>query len=558
MSMDELNKIAGAAIGALLLFLLLGFFSGQVFHGGEGGHHGEETLAFALDTGEEEADAEPAEELSLAQLAVSADPARGEKVFNKCKACHKIEDGANGVGPHLWNVVGRAIGGVGGFGYSDALAGHGGEWDVAALDGFLENPAGWAPGTIMGYAGLKDPADRMSVIAYLNEAGDAPIDLVESAGGLDEAPTEEAPAAEAEPTEAPAEEAAAEPEATETETETAEPAADTEVAAAAPAETDPAPQPEPEAAAAAPAEDLSAYTPLLAKADADNGEKVFRKCRACHKVEDGANGVGPHLWGVVGRPIGSVADYSYSDAMANKDGAWTLAELDGFLENPRDWLPGTKMGYAGLRDAQDRIDVITYLNEADGSPVEFAAAAPTATGAATDATTETASAEQAPEPAAEPAAEPAPEATAPEATAEEPAAEPAAEQVAAAPASDPAPTAGGSAYAALLASADAEAGEKTFRKCKACHKVEDGKNGVGPHLWGLIGREIASVDGYSYSDALAGKDGVWGLDNLMEWLGAPKDWAPGTKMNYALRKEDERINVIVYLNEVDGSPEPLD
>ncbi|MEM9147912.1 MAG: c-type cytochrome [Pseudomonadota bacterium] len=184
MSMDELNKIAGAAIGSLLLFLLLGFFSGQIFHTGHGDHHGEETLAFALDTGEEEV-AEDVVEVSLAELAASADIGRGEKVFNKCKSCHKVEDGSNGVGPHLWNVVGRAIGSVGGYGYSGALSSHGGEWDVGALDGFLEAPAAWAPGTIMGFGGIKDAADRMALIAYLNEAGDAPIDLIESAESAD-------------------------------------------------------------------------------------------------------------------------------------------------------------------------------------------------------------------------------------------------------------------------------------------------------------------------------------------------------------------------------------
>lgn len=577
MSMDEVNKIAGAAIGALLLFLLLGFFSGQVFHGGGGGHHGEEeTLAFALDTGEEEEEADAGGGMSLGQLAAAADPARGEKVFNKCKSCHKIEDGANGVGPHLWNVVGRGIGSVGGFGYSDALAGHGGDWDVASLDGFLTNPGQWAPGTIMGYSGLKDPADRMNLIAYLNQAGDAPIDLVESAGGIEEAAAEEEAASEEAAAEEPAaeeaaseeaaseevtaeepaeEESATEDAATEETTDEAtaeEPAAETEVAAApASDETEAAPEPSP-------------FAPLLAAADADNGKKVFRKCRACHKIEEGKNGVGPSLWGVVGRAAGSMEGYKYSSAMAAKGGEWTLSELDGFLANPKEWVPGTKMGYAGLKDAQDRIDVITYLNEADGSPVELAAAA----GAAPASTAVAESAEEpapaAEEPAAEevaaadpePAEEAEPEATEePEAKEEEPAET---EEVAAAPDETEAAPAGGGAYAALLASADAKAGEKAFRKCKACHKVDDGKNGVGPHLWGVVGRDIASVDGYKYSDALSGKDGAWTLDNLMEWLANPKEWAPGTKMNYAMRKEQDRINVIVYLNEADGSPEALD
>ena len=91
-----------------------------------------------------------------------------------------------------------------------------------------------------------------------------------------------------------------------------------------------------------------------------------------------------------------------------------------------------------------------------------------------------------------------------------------------------------------------------FRKCQACHKVEDGQNGVGPHLYGVVGREIAAVDGYSYSDALSGKDGAWDAAALDAFLANPREWAPGTKMSFAgLRKEDERANVIAYLNSID-------
>jgi len=83
-------------------------------------------------------------------------------------------------------------------------------------------------------------------------------------------------------------------------------------------------------------------------------------------------------------------------------------------------------------------------------------------------------------------------------------------------------------------------------------------NGVGPHLYNVVGREIASVEDYSYSDALSAKEGDWTLDNLMAWLGNPGEFAPGNKMGYALRDEQDRINVITYLNEADGSPEPLE
>ncbi|MEO1603447.1 MAG: hypothetical protein AAFU49_23905, partial [Pseudomonadota bacterium] len=85
--------------------------------------------------------------------------------------------------------------------------------------------------------------------------------------------------------------------------------------------------------------------------------------------------VGGAIFGNVfggGRDIGSAEGYRYSKALAGMDGAWTLSGLDGFLTNPRKWAPGTKMVYQGLRDPQDRIDVITYLNEADGTPSDLA------------------------------------------------------------------------------------------------------------------------------------------------------------------------------------------
>ncbi len=99
--------------------------------------------------------------------------------------------------------------------------------------------------------------------------------------------------------------------------------------------------------------------------DADAGEKVFRKCQACHMVgEDAKNRVGPILTGVVGRPAASVEDFKYSDAMqeAGANGlVWTPDELDAYLENPREHVPGNKMTFAGLRKEEDRADVIAYI-----------------------------------------------------------------------------------------------------------------------------------------------------------------------------------------------------
>ena len=102
-----------------------------------------------------------------------------------------------------------------------------------------------------------------------------------------------------------------------------------------------------------------------AAGDAEKGEKVFRKCKACHAVGEGAdNKVGPMLNGIVGRQMAAVDGFGYSDGLMEKGAAgevWTPAELSAFLEKPRDYVKGTKMSFAGLRKDDDRADVIAYL-----------------------------------------------------------------------------------------------------------------------------------------------------------------------------------------------------
>ena len=109
-------------------------------------------------------------------------------------------------------------------------------------------------------------------------------------------------------------------------------------------------------------EEGPAFDVVLASADAGAGEKVFGKCKACHKL-DGTDGVGPHLNGVVNRPKGSIAGFGYSDAMmANAANSWSPENLNGFLENPKEYMPGTKMAFAGLGKVEERANVIAYLS----------------------------------------------------------------------------------------------------------------------------------------------------------------------------------------------------
>jgi len=112
--------------------------------------------------------------------------------------------------------------------------------------------------------------------------------------------------------------------------------------------------------------DISA---LLAQGDTDHGKSIFKKCVACHSIaQDGGNKIGPKLYNVVGRTVGSLSDYKYSKALASYGKEWTFEELNGFLIKPSKWIKGTKMAFAGLKKEKDRASVLLYLNENNDSP----------------------------------------------------------------------------------------------------------------------------------------------------------------------------------------------
>ena len=148
----EWTKIGGALCGALLIFLLLNWGTEIIYHSHDD-YYGEESSEEVVD---------------FATLLASADIEKGKKVFGKCKSCHKLEDGENGVGPHLYKVINRDIGSIEGFKYSKVLAGLEGVWNIEELNKYLTKPSEYAPGTAMSFAGLKKDKDRANLIEYLN------------------------------------------------------------------------------------------------------------------------------------------------------------------------------------------------------------------------------------------------------------------------------------------------------------------------------------------------------------------------------------------------------
>lgn len=165
-----LTKIVGGVCGTFLIFLLTKW-AGETIYTMKTGGHGEAAQAYVIATGDEEAaPAEEVAEVSFEELLASADVAKGEKVFSKCKACHKL-DGTNGTGPHLDGVFGRAVGAVDGFAYSGPMVALGGEWTPDVLNAFLEKPKDVVPGTKMSFSGLGKIQDRANLIAYLQSLG---------------------------------------------------------------------------------------------------------------------------------------------------------------------------------------------------------------------------------------------------------------------------------------------------------------------------------------------------------------------------------------------------
>lgn len=467
MSSTEFNKIAGAFIGAFLLLLLLNFAAGKIYDTRPVHGHGDEPLGFALAVATD-GEAGPAEAgVDYAALVAGADAGKGEKVFNKCKACHVVEDGANRVGPHLWGVVGRDIASAAGFDYSGALAEKEGDWTFEAMTAFLEDPKGWAPGTKMNFGGLK-PEDAVNVIVYLNEADGSPVELAV-------APTETATDATAGAT-APVEKVEDVPH-SQDESGSIENAGKRSG----------------DAAMNEGAEDKPAATDEGAKEEpAANEEKSEGTTEEVKTDEEKAG-------------------ETTAAATSEKTDEATTAETK------------TEDASAGEKTTEEKSEDTTAEVKAEDTTAATTEKAEGSTDATSEEKTEMAAAETK------------------------------TEDTAAASGTDMV------VISEAFAGGDAEAGEKVFRKCKACHKVEEGKNGVGPSLYGVVGRDIASIEDFNYSKVMSEKEGDWTASNLAAYLADPKGWAPGTKMKFAgLKKEADIVNVIHYLNETDGTPDSLE
>ncbi|AGI66316.1 cytochrome c-552 [Octadecabacter antarcticus 307] len=165
-----MTKVLGALCGTLLLFLLGGWVAESIYHAGG---HGDHEQAYVIpvegaDSGDVVVDAGPAFE----EVFAMADIDSGEGQWRACSACHKLAVGENGTGPYLYGVVGRDVASVDAFDYSGALIAVNDVWTPEELNLFLENPKGYAPGTAMGYNGMRKIEDRADLIAYLDSLDD--------------------------------------------------------------------------------------------------------------------------------------------------------------------------------------------------------------------------------------------------------------------------------------------------------------------------------------------------------------------------------------------------
>jgi cytochrome c len=316
MNSFELNKVLGAILGTCLILLAIHLGAQAIFATEKPEKPGYKIVVAKAETGKPEA---KKEETPLPVLLAHASVDKGKQIARQCEACHTLEKGQpNKVGPNLYGIVGDERGkDRGGFNFSSAMKSKGGKWTFEEIFKFIDDPRGYIPGTAMTFAGIKNPQQRADVIAYLRTLSDNPVPL-------------------------PKVEAAAKP-------------------AAAPAA-------EPKKAAA-PAE--KTLPQMFADASVEKGKQTAKQCEACHTLtKGGPNRVGPNLYNIVGSPRGEDrGGFNFSAAMKKKGGKWTYEELYKFLKDPRGYIPGTLMTFAGVQNDQRRVDVIAYLRTLSDNPL---------------------------------------------------------------------------------------------------------------------------------------------------------------------------------------------
>jgi len=284
-------------------------------------------------------------------------------------------------------------------------------------------------------------------------------------------------------------------------------------------------------APAAPAA-IEPISKLLASADPAKGEAVAKKCQTCHDfTKGGPNKVGPNLWGVIGRPAGSHDGFAYSDGVKALGKPWTYEMINHFIAGPKNYVAGTKMSFPGLPKVEERAEVIAWLRNQSDSP------APLPSDADIQAAEDQYKKDQ------EAAAKPAAAAAAPAAT-------------------EGAAAGGGDEFKpslALIATADPAKGEAIAGKCKTCHDLtKGGPNKIGPNLWGVVGRQAGSHEGFAYSDAVKGLGKPWDLASIDQFVYSPKDYAKGTKMSFpGLKKPEDRAALLRWLRDQSDTPVEL-
>jgi len=170
----EINKIVTAIFVVVLMVIGIDKLSDVIFYVDK-----PETPGYVVEVKQVSTASSITEnKIDIIALMAMGDIASGKNLFKKCISCHSIvKGGKNKIGPALYNVVGRKIGGVADYKYSKALAAYEKEWTFEELNGFLTKPAKWVKGTKMAYAGLKKEEDRASIIKYLNQNSDSPLPL---------------------------------------------------------------------------------------------------------------------------------------------------------------------------------------------------------------------------------------------------------------------------------------------------------------------------------------------------------------------------------------------